>query len=144
MKKLLLAAVVLLANAAVYAQCNKTITWTGSKTEYLDGKGVVQKTDVAPVTVQTTTNHITITVKPVNSEPDVIEGDIQALACSWNEAFKNGKTSFKSVLAKSNGETKDASVSIEAKDGKITLFLELENSNGLKLRVPIDNYKEQG
>lgn len=143
MKKLLAVAIVFSAGIAAHAQCNKTITWTGSKTEYLDVNETVQKTQNAPIAIQTTNSHITVNFTTDDGRSDIIEGEIKNITCNWNDAFKNGKTSFKSVLTKSNGETKEATISIEAKEGKISIIVELENMNGMKMRIPVDSYKEQ-
>lgn len=142
MKKIAAIVIIMAISICVHAQCNKTVNWVGSKTEYLDSSEVIQNTQNAPIMVQTTINHITVTFKTNDGQSDVIEGDITDLNCNWDEPFKNGKTNFKSVMAKSNGETRDAIVYIEGKDGKITITIKLENMNGLQMRIPVDSYSE--
>ena len=44
-------------------------------------------------------------------------------------------------MAKSNGETRNTTITIEAKDGKIDIIVEIENTGGKKMRLLIDNYK---
>jgi hypothetical protein len=142
MKKILLSvSFFVLLTVAVQAQCGKSITWSSSKTEYLDASGALQRIENSPVTILTTPNHITVTFKTGDGQSDVIEGDLENLQCNWKEAFKSGKTSFKSLLAKSNGETKNATISIEGTEGKLTIIVELENMKGMKMRIPVDGYK---
>jgi hypothetical protein len=137
MKKFIGIATIMAMSIHGHSQCNESVTWTSSKTEYLDSNEVLQNTQIAPITIQTTNNHIKVT-----TQSDVIEGDITDLSCNWNDPFKEGITSFKSVLAKSNGETRNATVYIKGNDGKIAIIVKLENMNGLQLRIPVDNYNE--
>ena len=142
MKKLFCFGIVFIIVTAAQAQCNKAITWKASKTEYLDASGKVQSTESAPVTINTTTNHIRVTATAPDGAQEIIEGDIKNLQCNWGDAFKNGRMSFTSALTKSSGETKNASVTIEAINGKITVLVELANMKGMKMRIPIDDYKQ--
>ena len=83
-----------------------------------------------------------IILKHGDKEDDALKGDIKDLVCDWKEAFKNGKTSFKSQLLEPSGDAKDAIVTIEGKDGKLTILVELVNMEGKKLRIYVDSYKE--
>ena len=65
------------------AQCDKTVTWTSTKTDYLDSNGTVKNTVTLPTTIQTTSKHITVTVNSGQGDADVIEGDIKDIQCSW-------------------------------------------------------------
>jgi hypothetical protein len=141
MKKLLTIGALFIIAAEAHAQCNQTITWTGSKTEYLDSGGAVQDVKTDPIEIRTTADHITVTVTETNEGPEIIEGDMKNIVCTWADPFKNGKTSFSSVLTKSNGETKNADITIEAKNGKIMILVAVANTNGMKMRIPVDSYQ---
>jgi hypothetical protein len=142
MKKLFfLFSISLFTGIIAKAQCDRTVTWTSTKTDYLDSNGTVKNTVTLPTTVQTTSKHITVTVSSGQGDGEVIQGDIKDVKCSWKQAYKDGKESFTSVLAKSNGETRNAIITIEAKDGKIDIIVEVENTGGRKMRLLIDNYK---
>ncbi|HET9824545.1 MAG TPA: hypothetical protein VFP87_04390 [Chitinophagaceae bacterium] len=139
MKKSLVFALILATSAiAANGQCQKKVTWTSEKTEFLDASGKVEDVKSLPTKIETTPGHITVTMND-----DVIEGDIKEVTCAWKEAYKNGATSFKSLMAKSNGETRNATVTIEGKDGKIDILVEVENAEGKKMRLLVDNYKEE-
>jgi hypothetical protein len=143
MKKLLAIGILFIIASAAHAQCNQTVTWTASKTEYVDASGAVQNVKTDALVIKTTADHITVTVTTNNDDSEIIEGDVKNLVCAWTDAFKNGKTSFTSVLAKANGETKNADITIEGKNEKIMFLVEMANMNGVKMRIPVDGYKEQ-
>jgi len=46
------------------------------------------------------------------------------------------------LMEKSNGETREVSITIEAKDGKIAVIVEVERMQGKKMRILIDRYQE--
>jgi len=134
----------LLVAATDHAQCGKSITWSSVRTEYLDTSGAIQRTDNLPVTILTTPTRVTLSIKTTDSQSDIIEGDLENLQCNWKEAFKNGKTSFKSSLTKSNGEKKYATITIEGTEGKLAITVALENMNGTKMRILVASYKING
>lgn len=139
MKKFLVSVFILLIiGTAANAQCQKKVTWTSEKTEFLDASGKVQDVKTQPTKIETTHHHITVT-----TDDDVLEGDIKQLTCEWREPFKNGKSSFNSLMAKSNGETRNVSITIEGKDGKIDITVEVEKMDGRKMRLLVDNYKQE-
>jgi hypothetical protein len=125
----------------VRAQCGKSISWTAPKTIYINGTGAIQNIQEGEVAIETSDKHITITFKTDGGGTDIVEGELDSLICAWKDPFINGTTSFKSVMAKSNGETKNTTVTIIGKEGKITMTIALENANGMKIQMPISGYK---
>lgn len=139
MKRFLVTAlIVAIITTAAEGQCQKKVTWTSEKTEFLDASGKVQDVKTQPTKIETTLSHIKVT-----TEDDVFEGDIKALTCQWKESFKNGRTSFTSLMAKSNGESRNVSITIEGKDGKIDIIVEVEKMDGKMMRMLVDNYTEE-
>jgi len=139
MKEVLVFGFLLIAAAAANGQCQKKITWKSQKTEFLDASGKVQDVKDQPTKIETTPAHITVTTE----DGDVIEGDIKDMVCDWAQPFKNGKTTFTSLMAKSNGETRNVTITIEGKDGTINITVEVEKMQGKKMRMWIDDYKEE-
>ena len=139
-KKIFLILSCLLIGLISSAQCDKKITWTASKGEFMNASGEVEKTMNEKIVVET--DKTTIVLKHGDREEDALKGDIKEASCDWKEAFKNGKTKFKSVLEEPSGDIKDAVITIEGKDGKLTILVELVNMEGKKLRIYVDSYKE--
>src|ERR1051326_2688087 len=140
MKEILVIGFMFIAAVAANGQCQKKITWKSQKTEFLDANGKVQDVKDQPTKIETTPGHITVTTE---QDGEVIEGDIKDFACDWSEPFKNGKTTFTSLMAKSSGETRHVMITIEGKDGKIDIIVEVEKMQGKKMRMLIDDYKEE-
>jgi hypothetical protein len=140
MKEILVFGFLLIAAAAANGQCQKKITWKSQKTEFLDASGKVEDVKDQPTKIETTPAHITVTTE---ENAEVIEGDIKDLSCNWKQPFKNGKTTFTSLMAKSNGETRNVTITIEGRDGKIDITVEVEKMQGKKMRLLVDDYKEE-
>ncbi len=145
MKKGFFLVIVLMALVfAGKAQCDKKITWSATKTEFLDSSGNVQHEENNGVVIQTSSKEVIIT--PNSNEEEAIHGDVKDLVCDWKEAFKNGRTSFKSSLKDPRGDEKDGTVVIEGKDGKIVFLFDVSGADGRKfrIRVYIDSHQEEG
>ena len=130
----------LMVNLLAKAQCGSNISWHASKVEFLSPAGILDKEDSEKVTVQTSNAHITI--QHGNRDEDILKGDISNLVCNWKTPFKDGKTSFKTLLEESSGDTKDAIVNIEGREGKIVITITFESNQGRMIRLSIDNYEE--
>src|SRR5271165_683649 len=107
-------------SAASFAQCGKKIVLTTSKTEHLDASGAVQRTDDEKAVVQIGKSDITITV----NDEHKMTGTIKSDDCNWNVPFKEGKTIIKAAISSEQGEEKNVTITIEGKDGKVTLLFE--------------------
>lgn len=142
MKKLVLSAMVLVGlGLAAQAQCDKKVTWTGSKAVFLDAEGNEQRTEESPITIITTNKTIFITH---GDDPnDKINADVTEYACNWKEAYKNGKTNYKASFYNGNGEARDGTVEIEGKDGKLVFTLAFDQQEGRKIQVVLETHKEE-
>lgn len=140
MKKLLFLLSLLVSGLAGLSQCDKPLLLTSSKTEHLDGDGVLQRTEDEKSTVEISKTHVTI--RPGN-EPREMKGEIKSNACNWTMPFKEGKSIIKAVFTENNGNVMHATLTVEGKDGKLTLLLEVEETPTRKIRVPIDKFEEK-
>lgn len=141
MKKLLATSGLLILLAlSSQAQCEKNLTLTSAKTEFIDSAGKVADVKDMPTTVELTPHHIIVRLE--QGDDGIIEGDIKNLKCNWKELYKSGQATFGSLLAKANGETREATFVLEAKDGKLYLTVAMERMNDRKMRLQIDRYKE--
>jgi hypothetical protein len=140
MQNIILAfAIVLLTSVSTFAQCDKKVKWQATKAEMLDQSGTVVDTKQGTINITTDSKNITLEIE---GEPgDKLEGTISEHSCEWKEAFKNGKTSFKATLNKTNGETSAATFNIEGKDGKLTINLKLDRMDGKTVRITVEKHE---
>ena len=142
MKKLLLLATALLClHFFSQAQCQKEVAWTSSKTEFLDGSQNVQ--DTKPDNVVMTVTKTNVKILPNQNEDDAMSGTIKSVTCDWKEPYKNGSMIIQSELSDAHGDVKNATITISAKDGKITILLEAKEFPDRKLRLTVDKYEEK-
>ena len=123
------------------AQCQKEIAWTSSKTEFLDGSQNVQ--DTKPDHVVMTVTKTNVKILPNQNEDDAMSGTIKSVTCDWKEPYKNGNMVIQSELSDAHGDVKNATITISAKDGKITILLEAKEFPDRKLRLTVDKYEEK-
>lgn len=126
-------------SAAVKAQCEKTMKWTASKTQFMDSANNIVHEDDEAVEVQTSKTQVTI--KPNGSDDDALHGDVTDYVCNWTNN-NNGKITFKSVVTDPHGDVKHASFTIEEKDGKVTMLVEAEELPNNRIFLNIDSFQE--
>ena len=113
---------------------------TASKTEFLGADSSVQRSEDEPSKVEFDRNSITVT----HGEHDEKEnGKINSYTCNWPQPFKQGKTVMKVTFTGGNGETMDATITIEGKGNKIGFLVELDNQPDKKIRLTIDSFEEK-
>jgi len=120
------------------AQCDQTIKWTSSKSEFLDTSGNLQHANDEAVEV--TTSPTKISILRHGTQEDEMKGDITNYSCKWKDK-QNGKTTFKTVLLDKQGNTRHATITIEAVNGKTTIWLEAEEEN-TKIKLNIDAFEK--
>ena len=120
------------------AQCDKTIKWKSSKTEFIDAAGNVKRTNDETVEVTTTKTRVTIVVHgPVE---ETMSGDITDYSCNWTNK-QNGKTSFKAIVVDHSGDRRHATITFEAINGKTTMLLHAEEEPD-DIRLTVDSFEE--
>jgi hypothetical protein len=122
------------------AQCGKTMVWSASKADFLDAGGNLQETKEDKIVIETSDNQIIL--KHGDKPEDILKGNIKELNCNWTTPFKNGKTTFKTLLEEASGDTKDALVTIEGKNGKITIVIVSVSNQGRMIKIEVEDYKE--
>ena len=139
MKTITLIFSLLIAGTATsFAQCGKHFVLTTSKTEHLDAAGNITRTVDEKATVDINKQNISINVNDQHNMAGTIKSD----TCSWPVAYKQGKTVLKAVIDE-NGEDKNVTITIEGKDGKVTLLCELESEPNDRIRVGVDTFEEK-
>jgi hypothetical protein len=142
MKKMLLLALMICSANLIWAQCEKKITWTANKAEFLDDSGSVQETKDVTVTIESSGKYVKITHS--DDMADSLTGAVKELNCGWSQPFKNGKVVYKCDLMERSGEAANSTMTVEAVDSKITIFLNIITPDGKKMtiRIPVESYKE--
>ena len=138
MKKLFALTVVFMSiGLASNAQCDGTTKWTCNKQTFIDASGntVMEKDEMATVT----SSDKAVTIKPEGND-DFMEGNVSDYKCNWSEPGKNGKPVFKSEVTDNSGKIRHATITIEAKDGKITILLEAEEESN-KILLTVEKYE---
>jgi len=144
MKKTLLFLTGLLGIIIANAQCaeNKTARFSSSKTEYLNESNTVENTRDEKTTIDFKNKDITILISGENDQK--MTGTIKSATCDWSTPYKVGKSVYKATIVDEGGDVKNATITIEGKDNKLTFVVEIEEMPGKKIRLVADKYEEVG
>jgi len=140
MKKSLLLFLILCAGIISYAQCDKKLVLNSSKTEYLDSTKTVMRTVDENSVIELNKAELIITP---GGEDNRMSGPVKSTSCNWKIPFKEGKTIVKATLTDPSGDSKNVTITIEGKEGKLTLLAEVDDDPNHKIRVAIDNFEEK-
>lgn len=126
------------------AQCteNKTSRFSSSKTEYLNESNTVENTRDEKTTIDFKNKDITILISGENDQK--MTGTIKSATCDWSTPYKVGKSVYKATIVDEGGDVKNATITIEGKDNKLTFVVEVEEMPGRKIRLVADKYEEVG
>jgi hypothetical protein len=140
MQNIILAlALVLFTSVASFAQCDKKVKWQAAKAELINENGDVEDTKEGTIVITTDSKNIVLEI--VESPDNKLEGTVTESTCEWKEAFKNGKTTLKATLQERDGETSPGTITIEGKDGKFIITVQIEKMNGKKVRINVDKHE---
>lgn len=126
-------------SVACFAQCEKTVVLNSSKTEHLNAKGEVQRTDDETAMIELSKTALNVSV----NDEHKITAKITSETCDWKVPFKEGKTVIKAAATNDQGEERNVTVTIEGKDGKVTLLFEMDGLPDDRIRVGIDKFVEK-
>ncbi|OLY91170.1 hypothetical protein SAMN05444008_11237 [Cnuella takakiae] len=139
MKRIALATLLLSGAYTGFAQCDKKVTLSASKTEYLDAAGSVQKSEDETTSIQISKDSLVITP---SSAPAPMTGPITSQTCNWTTAYKEGKSVIKAKLSDGNN-VMNLTLTIEGKDGKVNVVATIDEMPDQQIRVAVDSFKEQ-
>ncbi len=143
MKKILMILCLTIACSTIgYSQCDKKMTWTASKAEFLDESGAVQDTKDVTVVVETSGKYLKITHS--DDLADSLTGNVKDVKCDWANGSKNGKIEYSCDLMEKSGESNNSKLTVESKDAKVMILLYIERNDGKKMniRILVDSFKE--
>ena len=138
MKTLFLFFLLSVAGLNAMSQCDKKVKWSGAKGEMYNIDGSLMDTKKDSIFLETGSQNISLRFQ---SDDHTLEATINEKACDWKEPFKNGKAVYHTTTA-IDGQSSDATFTIEAKDGKIILWVEVAIRNERKFKIYLDKYEE--
>lgn len=138
MKKLIFAVALLLAGYSFsFAQCNKKVILTASKTEYLNLDSTLQR-DVDEQS-ELVFDQKAITLKP--GDDPIATGAVNAYTCNFTTPYKDGRLVIKTSFLH-NSEAKHVTITITAKNGKATLLAKVEGEDRI-IRLELQKFEEK-
>ncbi len=141
MKSIIIVLLLLAAGSTMsFAQCDKKVNLSSSKTQHLDGEGTLQETVDEQTSIEINRAEITIVTDNGNQK---MTGTCKFDVCDWKVPFKDGKTVFNTTLNSDNGESKNFTITIVGKEGKITLLAESKDMPDRKIRLDIEKFEEK-
>lgn len=123
------------------AQCEKTVQLVSSKTNFLNAGYEVKNSKDENVVVDITPT--TITVTPNGDSDQRLTGKIRENTCNWSTPYKIGKTVIKTTLVDASGDEKEATITIEGKDGKVILLAEAKEMPDQKIQLEVNKFEEK-
>ena len=143
MKTIILSLLLLAAGSTVcFAQCDKKVSLSSSKSEHLDASGNVEGSKDEKTTVVIGKTDLTVSITSDDGDQKMT-GPVKSRTCDWKVPFKEGKLVVTTTLSdQSGGNEKDFTITIEGKDGKITLTAETPAMPDKKIRLLSDKFEE--
>lgn len=138
MKTIFLAFIFFVAGLQAISQCDKKMKGYAIKGEMYDTNGGLLDTKNDSIFLETGPQKISLRFQADNND---LEATVKEKICDWKEAFKNGKTIYH-TMALIDGQTSDATFTIEAKDGNTILWVEIAIRQGRKFKIYLDKYEE--
>ena len=143
MKTIILALSLLAAGSTVsFAQCDKKVSLTSSKTQHFDASGALKHADDEKTVVEFNKTDITVSITKADGE-EKLTGTVKSNVCNWTVPFKEGKSTLNITLSNGNGESRDYTVTIEGKDGKVAIWAESKEEPDDKIKLDIEKFEER-
>ncbi|SDP72200.1 hypothetical protein SAMN05428975_2324 [Mucilaginibacter sp. OK268] len=142
MKSTIIALLLLLACSTVcLAQCDKKLSLITSKTEHLDGSNNLERAVDEQTVIEIIDKKISVNIE---NGKQTLTGTIKSNTCDWKTPFKEGKSVINTTISdEDGGGEKDYVLTIEGKDGKVTLTAESVQDPDRKLRFVLDKFEEK-
>jgi hypothetical protein len=142
MKYIFITLVLLATGSTVsFAQCDKQVTLTASKTQHFDAQGGLKAADDEKTIIKFSKTDINIAISGAHGDI-AMTGKVNSDTCDWKVPFKDGKTILHTTLTNSGGESRDYDVTITGKDGKITLTASSADDPDDVIKLDIEKFEE--
>lgn len=143
MRSIVITLLLLAAGSTIsLAQCDKKTVLTSSKTQHLDAQGALKHADDEKVVIELTQSDITVSINNDGGEHK-LTGKVKSDTCDWKVPFKDGRTKLVVTLNNDNGESRDYTMTIAAKDGKVTFTAESKDEPDDVIKLDIEKFEEK-
>ncbi|MBL0155171.1 MAG: hypothetical protein IPP93_17510 [Chitinophagaceae bacterium] len=137
-QKLVFLLIFIVTGTCCYGQCENKIILSAKGAEILDEQNEVRIKD----TLRATTIKYDSKVFEVISGHTILFGTIDSIYCNWKLPFKEGNTYIKGTLNYENGDQWVTKLTINGKDGKLTLLVDMEHPEASIMRFVLDRFEE--
>jgi len=121
-------------------QCLTHVKYYASKMEVLDTTLTLLDTKEEPLTFETRADGFTGIRE--NEVADSLHGTLKTLTCDWKEPFKDGKITMICDVHGGPEDLSNATIIIEAVEGKLTIQLRAKERPEKVIRLVVDKYEE--
>jgi hypothetical protein len=143
MRSILMTCLLLAAGSTIaMAQCDKKVSLTSSKTQHWDDHGTLKHTDDEKVVVEFTKSDMTVSIDHDGNQQQ-LTGKVKSDTCDWKIPFKDGRSRFHVTLNNDNGESRDYTMTITGKDGKLSFTAESKDEPDDIIKLDIDKFEEK-
>ena len=137
-QKILFLFITIAIGISCYSQCDKKNILSSTGAEILDEQNKVKIKDTLRLT---TIKYDSKTIEII-TENNTLYGTIDSIYCNWKIPFKEGNTYIKGTLNYENGDRGVTKMTINGKDGKLTLQVDIEHPEANRMLFVLDNFEE--
>jgi hypothetical protein len=142
MRSILITLVLLAAGGTIsLAQCDNKVALTSSKTYHFDSKGALKSTDDEKTVVEFNKTDISVAITGNNDH--TMTGKVKTDTCDWKVPFKDGRTRLHITLSNDNGDSRDFTITITGKEGKLNFRAESPEEPDDVIGLEIDKFEEK-
>ena len=139
MKKIILSlSLIACCGAAAIAQCNQTVRFISAKTDFVNATGATEQSKNEQTQITFNDSEMSLLVNGNVEEKQ--KGKVRSVNWGWKKNNREGKTILNALLTNKKGESKNATVTMEGKDGEINMLLEVDNQPTRKLHMTAEDF----
>lgn len=137
-QKILFLFITIAIGTSCYSQCDKKNILSSTGAEILDEQNKVKIKDTLRLT---TIKYDSKTIEII-TENNTLYGTIDSIYCNWKIPFKEGNTYIRGTLNYENGDRWVTKMTINGKDGKLTLQVDIEHPEANRMLFVLDKFEE--
>jgi len=143
MRSILMTCLLLAAGSTIaMAQCDKKVSLASSKTQHWDPKGTLKHADDEKVTIEFSKSDVSVSIDHDGNQKK-LSGKVKSDTCDWKIPFKEGRTKLHVTLSNDEGESRDYTLTLIGKDGKLSFIAESPDEPDDIIKLDIDKFEEK-